>query len=279
MHRCRYGWLILLWSAAVLAAGLEVSVLSLHYRSAEEVIPLLRPLLDGQSVVTGMNNRLVVKATPQQLHEIKEVLRAIDVRPRQLVISVRQASSAELEEEALSVGVRTKAGRNAEVVVGDAPKREGVRVRARNARSTNADRAEQTVRVMEGRAALIQVGEAAPVRTQTLTQTPNGQRITRSTQYQTAARGFRVTPRITGDRVTLEIVAADDRFNEGGSTNVQRVATTASGTLGQWIEIGGIGEESQEEHSVILGSSKQIRRDRKRVLLKVEEVYDSNMDK
>ncbi|MSQ60702.1 MAG: hypothetical protein EXR36_13960 [Betaproteobacteria bacterium] len=277
MHRACYGWMIFLWSTALLAAELKVTVLPLHYRGVEDVIPLLRPLLDGQSVVTGMNNRLVVKATAQQLEQIKEVLRAIDTRARQLVISVRQASSAELEEEALSVGVRAKAGRNAEVVVGDAP-REGVRVGARNARSTNEDRAEQRVRVMEGREALIQVGEAAPVSTQSVTQTPNGQRITSSTQYQTAARGFRVTPRITGDRVTLEIVAANDRFNDGGSTNVQHTATTVSGTLGQWMEIGGIGEESQDQQSVILGSSKQARRDKRTVMLRVDEVSDANIN-
>ena len=45
-----------------------VEVITLGYRQAEEVIPIVRPLLAPGGTVTGINNRLVVKTTsPKRL--------------------------------------------------------------------------------------------------------------------------------------------------------------------------------------------------------------------
>jgi hypothetical protein len=61
--------------------------------------------------------------------------------------------------------------------------------------------------------------------------------------------GFYATPRLSGDRVTLEISPQQQRLT-GGDRGAQvavatgSAATTVSGRLGEWIEIGGVIETS-----------------------------------
>src|SRR6185312_11152094 len=98
-----------------------VEVITLGYRQAEEVIPIVRPLLAPGGTVTGINNRLVVRTTSANLAEIKQVLSAVDARPRQLMISVRQTSAALASREAASVSGNIEIGTNARVRVPPPP--------------------------------------------------------------------------------------------------------------------------------------------------------------
>ena len=79
---CARGFLLgLCIFALALAAQAQqqvLEVITLGYRQAEEVIPMLRPLLAPGGTLTGMNNRLVVRTTPANLAEIKQVLGAVD---------------------------------------------------------------------------------------------------------------------------------------------------------------------------------------------------------
>jgi hypothetical protein len=57
-----------------------------------------------------------------------------------------------------------------------------------------------------------------------------------------------------------------------GSVNVQSVVTTLSGRLGEWMELGGVGQDASGQQSVLLGRSASSSRDNRRVLIKVDEV-------
>jgi hypothetical protein len=54
--------------------------------------------------------------------------------------------------------------------------------------------------------------------------------------------------------------------------NVQSLVTTVSGRLGEWMEIGGVGQDAAGQQSVLLGRTSTASRDSRRVLIKVEEV-------
>ncbi|MBI2509360.1 MAG: hypothetical protein HYV99_05160 [Betaproteobacteria bacterium] len=54
--------------------------------------------------------------------------------------------------------------------------------------------------------------------------------------------------------------------------NVQRVVTTVSGRLGEWMEIGGITQDGGGRQSVLLGRTTTASSDSRRVLIRVEEV-------
>ena len=109
----------------------------------------------------------------------------------------------------------------------------------------------------------------------------NGQivdRVSSATEYRDAQTGFQVLPRLNGDRVLLEISPQRDTFASPeqnlppGSVNTQRAATTVSGRLGEWIELGGIAQGGVNQQTVILGSTRETSADNRRVLVKVDEI-------
>jgi type II secretory pathway component HofQ len=281
--------LLLLACAAFFPAHAQqqvIEVVPLGYRQADEVIPMLRPLLAPGGTVTGMNNRLVIKTTPANLAELKQVLAAIDAKPKQLMISVRQTATADSSRDAASISGRIGAGDNANVNLPRPPGTRndpGVSVqsgstriegRAINSRSARDEGVTQSVRVLEGSSAYINVGQSAPVTNTQVIRTPQGSQIAQSTGFVDAGTGFYVTPRVNGDRVTLEIGTARDQLRNpnSGAANIQRVNTVVMGRLGEWIEIGGSSETAERSQSGILAGSRDARRDDRRVMLKVDEV-------
>jgi len=89
------------WARAAETQVLEV--IPLGYRQAEDVIPMLRPLLAPGGTITGMKNQLVVRTTPSNLTELKQVLATVDAAPRRLMISVRQSAGMDVSRDAASV--------------------------------------------------------------------------------------------------------------------------------------------------------------------------------
>jgi Bacterial type II and III secretion system protein/Bacterial type II/III secretion system short domain len=263
-----------------------LEVITLGYRQADEILPILRPLLAPGGTLTGMNNRLVVKTTPANLAELKQVLATIDARPRQLMISVRQSRTASASTDSASISGTVGVGDNAQVRLPRAPGtgndpnvtvesgRTRVQGSAINSRSARDDGVTQTVQVMDGSSAFIRVGQSAPVSSTRVTRTPGGTQVTQSTGFVDADTGFYVTPRVSGDRVTLEISTSRDRMrgSNTGAVNVQRVDTVVSGRLGEWIEIGGSAETAERTQSQTLTRSRDARSDDRRVSLKVDEV-------
>jgi len=82
-----------------------------------------------------------------------------------------------------------------------------------------------------------------------------------------------VTPRVSGDRVTLDITTQRDvPGRRPGAVDMQRVAATVSGRLGEWLEVAGISEERSTERDALLGRAGASRSEKRSVLLKVDEV-------
>jgi type II secretory pathway component GspD/PulD (secretin) len=272
--------------AASAVAQTVVEVIQLRYRQADQVIPVLQPLLGREASISNFQNQLVIRATAAELAQIKGVLASIDTPPRRLLITVRQDSdvSGSRREAELSGSIGNDQAR---VTVPGSGSREGGnvilrdgddRLRARVVDSTQAgsERIGQTVQVLEGYTAFIRAGESRPVRNrQVVRSMVNGQwvdRVIETTDYRDATTGFNVRPRLQGDRVTLDIDPQRETFDDQrrGAVNVQRVATTVSGRLGEWISLGGIGEERSDDRSGILSTRSVRSSDQRGVQVKVE---------
>lgn len=286
------------WLAIALALFLAVSaaraqgtveVIPLYYRTAEEVIPVLQPMLVPGGTLSGFRGQLIVRTTPENLAEIKRILAALDQAPRQLLITVRQDADASAQRRSAEVSGNV-GNDNVRVVVPPASRerqggrvviREGdsrIRGHVQDSNSAASERDTQTLRVLEGREAFIRVGQSVPVRGRQVTRTVVGgqvvEQVVDSTQYRDVTTGFYVRPRVSGDRVTLDISPQRETLSNDvrGGVNVQRVVTAVSGRLGEWIEIGGIGQDATGRQSVLLGSTSSATHDSSRVLVKVEEI-------
>lgn len=269
--------------AAMLALALAaqaqqtvLEVIQLNYRNADQVIPMLQPLLAPGGTISGMQNRIIVRTTPQNLAELRKVLDLVDAMPRKLLISVRQQSAAggmgSESEVSGSVGndrarvtvpgTGSNQGGNVVIRRGD----DKVRGRVSQSQSASSDSGVQTLQVLEGNEAYIQVGQSVPVRSQSA-------QGSETVQYRDAGTGFYVRPRVSGNQVTLAISTRRDSVADPntGAINVQRVDTVVSGRLGEWIELGGIEQESVQRDNGTVYRRSVTGRDDRRVFLKVDE--------
>ena len=267
-----------------LAQQTVLEVIDLKYRSADQMVPMLKPLLAPGGTISAAQNRLIVRTTPQNLAELRKVLDAVDTKPKRLVISVRQAAAATgLASEAEvsgSIGTngarvtvpgnRSEQGATAQVRKGD----NVVRGRVLSSQSAATDRGVQTVQVMEGNVAVIRIGQSVPVRSASVIQTPQGPQVYESVEYRDVDTGFRARPRVHGDQVTLEISLRSDTVADANAQvfDIQRIDSVISGRLGEWMEVGGVDQNrAQNEGATISRRSGSVSDDRK-VFLKVDVI-------
>lgn len=280
--------LVLLAGTGAQAQQTVLEVVALRYRTVPEVVPILQPMLAPGGSVSGFQSQLIVRTTPANLEEIKRVLAALDTAPRQLLISARQEDAGSRSRSAAEISGSVGGDHGRVTVPGSGDPRGGnvvlrndddnVRLHALEGSGARSDRGTQSVRVMEGREAFLRIGQSVPVRERQVQRAVVGGRvveqIVESTQYRDAASGIFVLPRVSGDRVTLDISAQRESLavKPPRGVNVQSLVTTVSGRLGEWIEIGGTSREASGQESVLLGRTATAARDSRRVLIKVEEV-------
>ncbi len=249
---------------------------------ASEIIPVIEPLLQGNGTITGMSDQLIVKSTPQNLKMVQDLIRQLDTRLRNLRITVRQGISGERERSSADVGasipfgggrgrvVIPPANRGGGGVTGSIGGNNGVvsGTIGQSTRSTD-ERHTQQVTTLEGRPATIYIGQRIPIQ-HTVTQGV-GPFATRSqgTTFEDVSTGFSVLPHLNGDHVTLDIHPQVSKLNSRG-IQTQAVHTTASGNIGEWIEIGGLLTHSSRSNSRVLGSSQRRSHENRSIFFKVE---------
>lgn len=263
----------------------EMEIIPLKNRTVDQVMPVIRPLVEPGGALSGMNNQLILRASRKNREEIKQALAALDTPARQLVIRVTQNRDAAMNRSGAEAfgsvgndnvritqhptGVASGGGtvviRRGDSVVG------GQVVETRSTRTASAA---QSVQVVEGGRAFINVGQSIPLPMQQVVLGPGGAIVTNTTVYRDIGQGFYAEPRLAGDRVMLEISPQfDTPGNAGyGSVNTQRVSTTVSGRLGEWMELGGSGQQAAGTQRGNLSVGTSDVRDNRSIWLMVEEV-------
>lgn len=243
----------------VVAAGAQsLEVIDLKYRTAQEVMPLLQPLVESGGALSGSDYKLFVRASAANVAQLRRALLEIDRAPRQLFVSVRRASRETIEREALaSTATVGTHGAAASISTADA--------------AVHGDENSIAgVHVLEGSSAYIATGQRVPVVTAMAT---GGRRpwLAASTTYRDVDSGFLVTPRVSGSRVTLSIEQHAQR--QGASddaVDMQRIATQVSGELGRWIALGGVRDASNHRADEMAAHRYATRSDDLEVWVKVE---------
>jgi hypothetical protein len=157
---------------------------------------------------------------------------AADQPPRRLQISVRFDDSADASRQGIEASGRM--GNRG----GD------VEIRAQDSRSTRGSQIEQRIQALEGRRAYISSGQSRPAMQRRIIQTPAGPVPQDSFVVQEAITGFELVPRISGDRVFIEVTPQRQSFDGQGGMRERQVTsdvtTSASGRLGEWFELAAI---------------------------------------
>ncbi|MBM3346645.1 MAG: hypothetical protein FJY55_09160 [Betaproteobacteria bacterium] len=81
--RCLAALVLLLALAPfALPARADIEVITLRYRSAEQITPILQPLVEPGGAITGMQNQLVIRSSAGSIADLRRVLATLDSAPR-----------------------------------------------------------------------------------------------------------------------------------------------------------------------------------------------------
>jgi len=167
----------------------SLEIIPLRHRTAEQLLPVLQPLVEPGGTLSGQRGQLFLRASPGNIAEIKRALEAIDRPLRRLQIAVRFDDALE--------GERRGIGTTATIGTGGAR----VGVSAQDARASAGERVDQRLQVLEGSRAHIYAG-------------------------QDFATGFEVVPRVSGHNVFLDIAPqreAGSSFQRASTTVAARL--------------------------------------------------------
>jgi type II secretory pathway component GspD/PulD (secretin) len=253
--------LALLLSWAVHANS--ITTIQLMNRPAEEVIPIIKPMLGAGDVITGKGFKLFLRSSAQTLEEVRDMIEALDVAARTLRISVRQGSEQSLEAMLVSGNIQIE-NDNVSVNVGTRESDAAGNIDYSNGNVSGGISASSTrlsqqngpvhqLRVAEGTEGFIQTGQQIPYFTGAGWYRP----ATATVEYKDVTTGFYVLPRIRGENVTLQVSPFKNSLSKAhdGSINTQQANTTISGPIGEWLEVGGTTEQFKHSQSGILSRS------------------------
>jgi hypothetical protein len=269
----------------VSAQQMKLEVIPLNNRTLEQLVEVIRPLLVPGGSVSGMNNQLIIKSTVTNLDEIKKVLASIDMPQRRLIISVKQdiiglsnsnkqAVSGQYDTGDVSISNQAPPQQRGLIISGRDSNDNVINYQVGKNQQADNDQNSYSIQALEGEPAFISSGQSVPITNQTAYINRNGVVVQDTVEYRDISSGFYVLPRLNGDRVTLMVAPRTTSVNPGTlpSFNVQNVQTTVSGRLGDWIEIGGLGQSSQSSRQSFLEGGTNQRQESRNILIKVEEI-------
>jgi type II secretory pathway component GspD/PulD (secretin) len=267
--------LLLLLLACAAAIAQEMQIIELHYRTADEVIPVLQPLLDPGDALTGMDDKLFVRAGPAALMRVTQAIAALDRPRRELLITVGQGTvtelagadvrgSATVSSGDVSVGVNRPPGAvdSAQLAVAG---------RRQQANLHNVS----SVRAIEGMEAYIAVGQEVPLTSTQVTPGWGGPIVTQSTSYRDVSTGFYAIARMSGDAVTISISPRQQSYDRarGGTIHTAGTDSTVTARLGEWVELGAVRESGSTAEAGLLVWGRHSAGSQYSVWIKVDEAH------
>ena len=239
---CRAVALVLLALGLPMRVNAEaLEAITLQHRLAEELLPILQPLLPAGAALTGTGDVLLVRADAATLQQLREAVATLDRPPRQLLITVGQATTGTTSGSSVR-GSATIATGDLQVGVNRPPSPHSeARVVVRSGRDEVELENVSSVQALEGRETYIALSTTRPFTSTTVHAGRHGVSQVHALDRPSAQTGFLATPRLSGDRVTLEISPTQQEAGpatRGAPIVTQTLTTTVSGRLGEWIGLG-----------------------------------------
>jgi len=254
----------LLLSLGMLAAATRadsIATIQLHNRPAEEIIPIIKPMLGSTDSISGQGFQLFIRTTPENLAQVKQMIGKLDVAAKQLQISVFQGNDRDLRalsmqgsaryqdsNTAISIGSTGNKSRGADVHL--STRGGSVTSHTLSTRGRLTDNPIHTLRVTEGTQGHIETGESIPYFS-VGGGWFRGRRgfVDGGIEYKDVTTGFYVLPRVSGNQVILDVspFKQSQSKTRGGDINTQSASTQITGKLGQWLPIGGTTEQVQRK--------------------------------
>lgn len=268
--------------APAVHADNTAQIVELKHRSAQEIIPLIQPLLAPGDALTGTGYKLILRTSDAKRREIEKLLAQIDTAPRMLTISVLHLRAEDaartlrrLEAQAsgkdgdirIATGPHLENGASVSVGNDQASVRYGTRRDTVNRTSTDM----QTLRVMEGKPAFLRIGQSVPQIRKIYSRSGHSRSSATSVEYTNVTSGFSVVAHVTGDIVHLDITPRLASLHDPATSlaDFQQYSTSITTDLGRWTDIGATLSTHDAVSNTILEGDTDEASDRWTMLIKV----------
>jgi hypothetical protein len=249
--------LLSILSAPLLADSTRITVIDLQGRPAQELIPLIEPMLDTGDAVTGTGYQLILRTRAENLPRIQALIERLDQAPRRLRITVHRGELDARERQRQEAYLERDTSR-VRIEAGEAPAAGGLQVERRDASGNAGVRIESTRRLRDSsQRQQVQALEGQPAHIATGIAFPHVNRVERygpydsvtGIEYREATTGFYVLARLRGDgQVQLDISPHKENLSPrgGGMVDTSTLVTRVAGPVNTWLELGGTGESRQD---------------------------------
>ena len=269
-----YFWIIAFCIYSHAAMCDSIHFFDLKNRSAEEIIPILQPLLQPQEAISGDGFQLFIKTSDKRAQEIEQILATIDRSAKMFRVSVTNDEHLAHAQNDLDASVRVTSG-DAEIHVNeDRYSDADVSVHANAQNYTNSRHKEQFLNIQEGKPAFL---------------SRENIRLLPSYSYYINRHGVEIidhgrTPYASEDGFYVEARSADSEFAQVRIQTVQGIndhhsnyeyeqqfaETTLRVPLGKWFEIGGNTQTTERSEKGILYRTQEKEQRFNKIFLKIE---------
>ena len=222
--------------AAAPASNQEI--INLRHRSADYVLPLVKPLAGEDVKVSGSGNRVIVAGPAERRAELRAAIERLDAPPRRLMVTVR------FDKPAGSGEVRA------------------------STRDVNEE-IEQRIQALDGQRAYFYVQRSEIPRNQLIQL--GAIMVLQDTRSPPSGTLLEFVPRVTENRVQLDFSLQRADAIRSGQSTVRQLGGTLNLKIGEWSEIGSqIGRGADDRQAI--SSSRDVRRTNDQIFIKVDEL-------
>lgn len=250
-------------------AEAEFKIITLQHQFAENLLPIISPMVGIDGTATGMNNQLILRASPERMREIEATIQQLDITRvnRRITINTNTSSQRQHNRTEASGGVKID-----NITIGNdrkSSKNNNHIILERNHRYTQ-NNSNQFLNVLDGERAFVQTGQIVPFTQEWITITRRYIQIDRITNWREITTGFAIRPMTIGHQVELEITPRIASLNNQGTIDFEELTTTLRVSLNEWIDIGATMQNHDDISRKILGQSNTTSSQYSSLMIKVD---------
>ncbi|MGZ8250839.1 MAG: secretin N-terminal domain-containing protein [Methylophilaceae bacterium] len=249
-------------------AHAEFKIITLKHRFAKDILPAIQPMVGNDGSVSAVDNNLLIRATPEQMSIIEQVVGTLDVERRNLRITISHDNMQQSQHDQIGISGRRRVGNVDVQVPRGVP--EGVQLEIGQRQNSFSRQGSEFVTVMDGERAFIKVGQSVPYTQQWIQFSQRYLHLQSTTQFYEITTGFAVRPRSIGDKVELEITPRIANVNATNYIDFEELSTVVRVTPGQWLDLGGTMQSRDEVSRTILSRQVETQQGNDSVMIKVD---------
>ena len=218
-----------------LATAAKIETIQLNHRLAVEVLPEIHAFLPEKATARALNYFIIVKAEPDDLRQIKTLIKQLDTPPQQLIVTVLKTYDVLQDHEQQAV--------SAHVDVRDRDLSGSVSIQRWSTQDTKSDEQFYQAQGLANKPIYIDMSQDISQSKQYLVlRNDDDLAVQTETQYLNINSGFRAVARnIPNHHVTLDIHPRFSDFsNQTGVVNSSQIVTNLSVPAETWLELGQI---------------------------------------